>query len=147
MWCLISYVNMTALRDAQTTGKTLVLGVTERSAFDLVEWKKKISPHQCGRNQPIHWELKWNEKAKAEEIFSFSSWAGMLTFSCLRTSEFLVIRILVLDWIVPLALLVIQLVDSILWGILASTLCEPVSIINLYLLIYMYLLGFVSGES
>ena len=116
-------LTLTELSDAQRAAKTLFLGVSKRYfcrrlAFESVDWEKRSTLTRVDGHHPIYWgPNKPNGKQRAN---SLSPWFGTFIFSCPQTSELLILWPSDLNWIKPLAFLVLQLLDSISSDVIAS---------------------------
>lgn len=95
LWWLNLFVYLTKLRDAQIGGETLLLGVFLKLFLeDISIWFSKVSrdlPSQMcvGIIQSSEDLNKTNKWRKGK---SFSFWTGTSIFSCLQTSELLVLE-------------------------------------------------------
>ena len=140
LWWLILCVNLTGLRDAQITDKTLFLGVSMRVFLEeisiySVEWIKSSTLNNGGHHL-ILWRPKWNKKAEERQIFFFFlfffelghpsspalrhqlSWFSrflLQTGSYTAAPQPWVLRPWDSDWNIPLAFLALQLADGRLW--------------------------------
>lgn len=161
---LILQVRLTGPRDTWRAGKTLFLSVPVRVLLEEISiWirlsKDPPSPMWVGSIQSTADPNRTIKQRKSK--FSLSSWVEMSILPCLWTSELhspssqsfglgmgvslsapLVLRPLDSVWIIPLIFLSLQLIDGILWHILASIITWANSH-NKYPLMYFYISSWV----
>ena len=141
LWCLILYVNLTRLSDAQMIAdKILFVGVSAKVSLEEISlWTGRLRKdlfHQCrwASSNPQRAWIEQKGGGRVNSLFLFLSCTGHLLLpsdtEALGSWAFgpqdilhwlLFLRPSNLDWIIPLAFLVLQLVDSRLWQFSSST--------------------------